>query len=414
MTDMLASMRRALLLLLIASLVAAACGDTPTPETAADPTTSRPPTIDEGATATGLGEPESDAAWPIGTPATPTGAVGFSRYVYARMGDAILPFLLEGPAQRQVRCQDVDEPCSYLDLKALLESGDEVPSRLAMTRDELADLVAELDELSETLTALDSIDAACAAGYEPYTTQWPNMGIHLRNAEHSTDGVLIPSRPDVVMFAREGGENTPLADLGDCEDGHWTGDSTGYEVVGSAFYLPLTADHPDGFTGPIDNWHMHFNSCGGSELSGTTPVSREECEADGGTFFTVDPQWMIHAYAVPDYDNQSGVFSMWNPSVSPVAEPADVEFDRTQPAVDGAVTWSINNFALGDLQAEVGQPVVFTNSDDAPHTITSTEGLFDSDTFGSGGSFQISFDEPGAYSFFCEVHPSMTGSVVVG
>lgn len=416
-TDMPAPMHR-MLLVLVAALVAAACGETAPTETSPDPTTTTTTTTEAPlpatATAVGLGESESDAAWPAGTPATPTGAVGFSRYVYARMGDDVLPFLLEGPAQRQVRCQEVDEPCSYLDLKGLLASGDSVPEGLGMTRAELATLVDELDELSATLTALDSIDAACAAGYEPYTTQWPNMGIHLRNAEHAADRVLDPSRPDVVMFARDGGESTPLAELGDCEDGRWTADSSGYDIVGSAFYLPLSADHPTGFTGPIDNWHMHFNSCGGSEISGTTPVSREQCEADGGTFFNVDPQWMIHAYAVPDYDNQSGVFSMWNPTVSPVIDPADVEFDRTQPAVEGAVTWSINDFALGDLQAEVGQPVVFTNSDAAPHTITSTEGLFDSDTFGAGGSFQISFDEPGDYAFFCAIHPSMTGSVAVG
>lgn len=429
---MLTPMHRVLLPLVAALVTAAACGETsPAPasssasssssasasasiETKPDPTTTLDAALPAGETAIGLGEPESDAAWPVGTPTTPTGAVGFSRHVYARMGDEVLPFLLEGPAQRQVRCQDVDEPCSYLDLKDLVETGDDIPEGLGMTRAELASLVDELDELSATLTALDSIDAACAAGYEPYTTQWPNMGIHLRNAEHSEDGVLDPSRPDVVMFARDGGESTPLTDLGGCDDGRWTADSSGYDIVGSAFYLPLSADHPAGFTGPIDNWHMHFNSCGGSQLSGAAPVSREVCEADGGTFFTVDPRWMIHAYAVPEYDNQSGVFSMWNPTVSPVVDPADVETGRTQTVGDDAVTWSINNFALGDVRAGVGQPVVFTNSDTAPHTITSTEGLFDSDTFGAGGSFRISFDQPGEYPYFCTIHPSMTGSVLVG
>lgn len=369
-----------------------------------------------GATGTdaGLDTVVDDAAWPEGAPDVPTGAVGFSRYVYAEIGDSIEPFLLEGPAADQVRCQDVELPCSYLDLKAIAESDAPVPEALSMTRAELETLVSQLDELSAVLTSLDTIDAACAAGYEPYTTQWPNMGVHLRNPAHAQDRVLDPSRPDVVMFARPGGETAPLSEQGTCEDGAWTGDPTGYAVVGSAFYLPLTGDHPEGFAGPIDNWHIHFNSCGGSESLGTAPVSPAVCEADGGMFFEVDPQWMIHAYAVPDFDNQAGVFSMWNPAVSPVSDPGDVHRDRTQLRVEGAVTWSIDDFTFSDLTAEVGQPVVFGNSDAAPHTVTSDDGLFDSGTFGTGGSFEISFEEPGDYSFYCALHPAMTGTVSVG
>ncbi len=400
--------------LLAVGLVAAACGDgtsTTSSSTSSAAVAADAVTIAE--TNAGVGDAESDAAWPVGTPDNAAGAVGFSRYVYAPIGDEITPFLLEGPAVDQVRCQRVDLDCSYLDLKAIAESGDPVPNHLAMSADELAELVAQLDQLSAVLTSLETIDAACAAGYEPYTTQWPNMGIHLRNAEHAMDRVLDPGRPDVVMFARPHGEDTPLAELGTCDGDRWTGDSAGYDPVGSAFYLPLDADHPDGFAGPIDNWHIHFNSCGGSETSGTAPVTREACEADGGTFFAVDPQWMIHAYAVPDYDNQSGVFSMWNPTVSPVADPVDLEVSRSQLAIEGAVTWSINDFRFASLTAEVGQPVVFGNSDAAPHTVTSNDGLFDSGTFGAGGSFEISFDQPGSYEFFCSIHPSMTGSIDV-
>lgn len=409
--------RRIVVALITVALIAAACGDddtaAPGQAPSSSPSTLAGTAVATAATDAGLGDPESDAAWPEGTPEVAAGAVGFSRYVYAPIDGQIQPFLLEGPAENQVRCQDVALDCSYLDLKAIASSGQPVPEHLAMTSEELDQLVAELDELAAVLTSLETIDAACAAGYSPYTTQWPNMGIHLRHPEHARDRVLDPGRPDVVMFARPGGETTPLADLGTCDDGRWTGDPTGYEPVGSAFYLPLAADHPDGFTGPIDNWHIHFNSCGGSETSGVAPVSQAECEADGGTFFAVDPQWMIHAYAVPDYDNQSGVFSMWNPAVSPVADPVNLAESRSQLDIEGAVTWSINDFALGNLRAAVGQPVVFGNSDAAPHTITSTEGLFDSGTFGTGGSFEITFDEPGSYEFFCALHPSMTGSVDV-
>jgi hypothetical protein len=416
--------RRYLIVMVAAALLASACSDgggnavAPKAPSTTEAAVIEPgvpaPVVGDVATAVGLGGAESDAAWPVGSPDVATGAVGFSRYVYAPLGEKIEPFLIEGPAAGQTRCQAVDLPCSYLELKELAENGDQIPADLAMNRAELIDLIVQLDELSAVLTSLTDIDAACAAGYSPYTTQWPNMGVHLRHPDHAADGVLDPGNPDVVMFARPGGESTTLAELGDCENGAWTGDASGYVPVGSAFYLPLDGNHPDGFAGQIDNWHIHFNSCGQSETSGSAPVTQQECEADGGTFFEIDPQWMIHAYAVPDFDNQAGVFSMWNPSVSPVSDPDDVKQLRTQLNVPGAVTWSINDFALGDLRAEIGQPVIFGNSDATPHTITSTENLFDSGTFGTGGSFEISFDEPGDYSFFCTLHPSMTGSVSVG
>ena len=421
-------MRILLTWLALFALIGAACsnGDdgatapsssVPPPGAPADTTPSTAGSATSGAIDTsvdaGLDEVDTDAAWPDGSPALPTGAVGFSRYVYADIGGDILPFLLEGPAGEQVRCQDVELPCSYLELKDLAASGDPIPAELAMSPEELDRLVAQLDELSAALVALESIDDACAAGYEPYTTQWPNMGIHLRNAAHVDDQILDPSRPDVVMFARPDGENLALDELGTCIDGSWTG-ADDFEVVGSAFYLPLAAEHPEGWAGPLDNWHVHYNSCGGSQVSGVNPVSREECTEDGGRFFTVDPQWMVHAYAVPDADNQMGVFSMWNPSVSPVVDTADLEQSRAQLDVEGAVTWSINDFRVGDLEAGVGQPVVFGNSDATPHTVTSFEpDVFDSGTFGSGGAFTLTFDQPGQYDYFCSLHPSMTGTITV-
>jgi plastocyanin len=369
--------------------------------------------VSSGLVDPGQAEVDADASCPDGTPALPTGSIGFSRYVYADIGDEVLPFLLEGPNGDQVRCQDIELPCSYLDLKDLAASGEPIPGDLAMTGDELEALVEQLDTLSAVLTGLETIDEACAAGYRPYTTQWPNMGVHLRNAEHTADRVMDPARPDVVMFARPDGETVGLDELGTCDGDDWTG-SDGMEVVGAAFYLPIAKDHPDGWAGPIDNWHIHHNSCGGSQISGVTPVSAEDCEADGGTLFSVDPQWMIHAYAVPEYDNQLGVFSMWNPAVSPVVATEDIEASRAQLEVEGAVTWSINDFRLGDLAADVGQPIVFANSDATPHTVTAADGaLFDSGAFGTGGAYTVSFDQPGDYAYFCSIHPSMTGTITV-
>jgi len=36
-----------------------------------------------------------------------------------------------------------------------------------------------------------------------------------------------------------------------------------------------------------------------------------------------------------------------------------------------------------------------------------------SGTLATGDSFTFTFDEPGTYTYFCELHPQMTGTIVV-
>jgi hypothetical protein len=85
--------------------------------------------------------------------------------------------------------------------------------------------------------------------------------------------------------------------------------------------LQQTDEHPAGFAGPLDNWHAHFNVCVGSD---GVPIpeyhgSRDGCEAAGGTYTDPSP-WMVHVYAVPEFDSQSGVFAMHNESIWPVVD----------------------------------------------------------------------------------------------
>lgn len=62
---------------------------------------------------------------------------------------------------------------------------------------------------------------------------------------------------------------------------------------------------------------------------------------------------------------------------------------------------------------EVGDEVLVVNRDGAPHTWTSTDGLFDSGTLRNGDTFVYTFTEAGEYDFFCGIHPSMTGTITV-
>ncbi len=75
----------------------------------------------------------------------------------------------------------------------------------------------------------------------------------------------------------------------------------------------------------------------------------------------------------------------------------------------------IDNFSFGPgtLTVPVGTTVTWTNRDDVPHTVVSTEGAFKSKVLDTDDEFSFTFNKAGEYAYFCSVHPKMTGKVVV-
>jgi plastocyanin len=84
------------------------------------------------------------------------------------------------------------------------------------------------------------------------------------------------------------------------------------------------------------------------------------------------------------------------------------------PAQEGAVV-SIANFAFqpDSLQIAAGSSVTWTNADSTAHTVTSDTGAFDAGPLAPGASFTQTFDIPGTYTYHCQIHPFMTGTIVV-
>ena len=66
-----------------------------------------------------------------------------------------------------------------------------------------------------------------------------------------------------------------------------------------------------------------------------------------------------------------------------------------------------------DVEIEVGDSVVWSNADVAPHTATASDGGWDTGRLRKGEDGKITFDEPGEYPYFCAFHPHMKGRVVV-
>jgi|ERR1700675_1973890 len=79
------------------------------------------------------------------------------------------------------------------------------------------------------------------------------------------------------------------------------------------------------------------------------------------------------------------------------------------------VAVKIDNFIFGPqaITVPVGTTVTWTNSDDIPHTAVSTDGVFKSKVMDTDEKFSYTFAKAGTYSYYCSVHPKMTGQVVV-
>jgi plastocyanin len=75
----------------------------------------------------------------------------------------------------------------------------------------------------------------------------------------------------------------------------------------------------------------------------------------------------------------------------------------------------IDNFSFSPatLTVAVGTTVTWTNHDDIPHTVVSTDGVFKSKVIDTDEKFSYAFSKAGTFPYFCSVHPKMTGTVVV-
>ena len=71
-------------------------------------------------------------------------------------------------------------------------------------------------------------------------------------------------------------------------------------------------------------------------------------------------------------------------------------------------------YTPSDITVTAGDTVTWTNSDTAPHTVTSTGGgPLDSPTMQKGDTWSFTFTQAGSYPFYCAVHPDMKGAVTV-
>jgi plastocyanin len=106
-------------------------------------------------------------------------------------------------------------------------------------------------------------------------------------------------------------------------------------------------------------------------------------------------------------------------SMSPAAETSygSSSAPTSRPTTQASVNVKIENFAFipQELHIAVGTTVTWQNADDVPHTATSNDDpqLFDSGALDTDDKFSFTFSKPGKYTYYCKVHPHMTGVVIV-
>ena len=95
------------------------------------------------------------------------------------------------------------------------------------------------------------------------------------------------------------------------------------------------------------------------------------------------------------------------------------ESTESEPAPSGAAAKSEKvqivefTYEPDPVVVQAGGKVIWQNEDTAPHTATADDGSFDTGTIEQGKLGSATFKEPGTFTYFCEIHPTMHGTVEV-
>lgn len=91
----------------------------------------------------------------------------------------------------------------------------------------------------------------------------------------------------------------------------------------------------------------------------------------------------------------------------------------SSPAPSGEVARAekvkIVEFVYGPdpVTVQLGGKVIWQNEDTAPHTATADDGSFNTGTIEQGKIKSETFKQAGTFAYFCEIHPTMHGTVEV-
>jgi len=85
----------------------------------------------------------------------------------------------------------------------------------------------------------------------------------------------------------------------------------------------------------------------------------------------------------------------------------------TEAAAGPRIEITHHEYSPATLTVPVGATVTWINHDDDVHTVTSSARVFVSGGLDTDEAFAYTFTAPGAYTYFCTLHPFMTATIVV-
>jgi plastocyanin len=108
-----------------------------------------------------------------------------------------------------------------------------------------------------------------------------------------------------------------------------------------------------------------------------------------------------------------------NAGAAPESESGEGEAGGSEPAPSGEARRSEKveivefTYEPDPVVVAAGGKVIWQNEDTAPHTATADDGSFDTGTLEKGKLKSETFKEPGTFTYFCQIHPTMHGTVEV-
>lgn len=105
-----------------------------------------------------------------------------------------------------------------------------------------------------------------------------------------------------------------------------------------------------------------------------------------------------------------GYSSPSSPSTGPTPAPAG---STTVGIVGGASTQTTTAFGQDPLTITAGTTISWLNNDTVTHTSSADGNQWSSGNIAPGGRFNFTFASAGRFTYHCQIHPNMVGTIVV-
>ena len=106
----------------------------------------------------------------------------------------------------------------------------------------------------------------------------------------------------------------------------------------------------------------------------------------------------------------SGYNSPTSPGSAPTPAPAG---STTVSISSGASTQTTTAFGTNPLTLPVGTTISWLNNDNTTHDSVADGGQWNSGNIPPGGRFNFTLGSAGRYTYHCQIHPNMVGTIVV-